>query len=167
MNCFFYFKLIEVIEFVGQPQVRFENITEPLSIPHMVFANEVQTDNDAEDNQVGYTDRSFWLDTKTGVLFGRINCTATFRERFDHRAFPFDRQIIELKMLFKNCYIQKWQLVNPMEYPPDLKMGELDWILQTQINGIADEWDMKKLNACELNNPRNKTGTMKIQIFIQ
>ena len=157
-NCFFYYDPVEPVDFKGGQHVRFENIETPPFIPAFDFENEVET--------ALVTDESYWLDTETGRVFGRYNWIPHIQQRFNHKPFPFDRQILDIKCLLNNCQVEKWSLEDEDEYPVELSMDHSEWVSSVELNAVADSWDLRRLETHCLNDEVNKSATVHFQVFL-
>mmetsp|Transcript_33163 Transcript_33163/g.40705 ORF Transcript_33163/g.40705 Transcript_33163/m.40705 type:complete len:400 (-) Transcript_33163:143-1342(-) len=158
VNCFFYFKPVEPIDFHGGQHVRFENISRPAWVPHFDFENEIE--------EVICTDESYWYDTKTGMVFGRLNWIPQIQERFDHHPFPFDRQILDVQCLVNNCQQEEWQLNDERDHPVEMMMDHPEYVSQCELNAEADAWNLKMLKTHCLNDDENKSSIVHFQIFL-
>mmetsp|Transcript_8100 Transcript_8100/g.10568 ORF Transcript_8100/g.10568 Transcript_8100/m.10568 type:complete len:406 (-) Transcript_8100:1625-2842(-) len=159
VNCFFYYDPVEPVEFTGGQHVRFENIHKSqVFVPNFDFENEME--------EALVTDESYWLDTKTGRVFGRVNWIPHIQERFDHKPFPFDRQIVDVKLFVNNTRLNQWELTDPKRFPVELLMDNPEWISQVELNAVADAWNLKKLETHCTNDDLHKSSEVHFQVFL-
>jgi len=162
VNIFYYYEPTFRMNMQGSRQgVRFENMSKsriPWE-PHFDFANET--------DEVVVTDESFWYDVESNIVFGRKNLVPKVQERFDHSAFPFDRQIIDLQLMSNNVMLRQWELLAPGSYPVELSLMEDEWVLQTELAAVADLWDLHDTQVQLLNDDVNCSSSAHFQIFLQ
>ena len=126
--------------------------------PHFDFENEVA------EHKV--TDESYWFDTETGMILGRLNILPRLQERFDHTAFPFDRQVLVMKLLSNNTTFAPWSLQSG-EYPPELLLSKDDWQVQAELGALADTWDLHDIQSHIVNDHMAHSAMVVFNVSLQ
>lgn len=152
VDVFFYFKASSNIRYKGSRRegARFENIEKPSWVPNFDFENEV--------DEMLVIDECYWIDNDAGLVFGRRNMVPHLQERFDHHAFPFDRQVLDVKLLSDNCLFQSWKK-DDGQCPLELRLQDERWQIQGELNALADSWNLKKVTMT-INNDENALSSV-------
>lgn len=157
VNIFGYFMPVSVVEHRPRDGVRFENLAnKPAWTPSFDFAQETE--------EVLVTDKSFWFDTETGLVFFRINLVPTIQDRFDHSRFPFDRQTLDVELLSNSVTFEPFEAT---EFPPELKMHDPSWMVECKLAAVADAWDLHAVVAAFHNDTLNSSAKCHVQVMLQ
>lgn len=139
--------------------VRFQNMHKPIWVPHLDFNNEVQ--------ESLTTDESYWYDEEDNLIFMRWTVIPTVQDRFDHAAFPFDRQILDVQLLSNNCQMKPWELTEYGTFPVECSMQNQDWIIQCELAAVADSWDLERVELDVVNDNVAWSVSARFRIFVQ
>lgn len=168
VNVFLYFKpvnsamlesSISTQEKSVSENVRFINLDEhPSWTPNISFGNKV--------NETFVIDESYWIDTQTGLVFGRLNMIPHLQTRLDHQSFPFDRQLLNITLLSNNSLFQRWKKSHS-DCPVGLRLKEENWQIECEIKTLADTWDLKDVDM-EIKKEKNaQSSTAHITVYLQ
>ncbi|GBG26546.1 Hypothetical Protein FCC1311_027672 [Hondaea fermentalgiana] len=139
--------------------MRFHNIAKPRWVPHIDFGNEVA--------EPLTTDESYWLDSEEDLIFMRWTVIPTVQDRFDHAAFPFDRQVLDVQLMSNNSQLKGWELTDPASFPVECSMHRQDWLVQCELAAVADMWDLKDVQLQVVNDSQAWSSSAHFQIFLQ
>lgn len=132
--------------------------THPSWKPHFDFENEV--------NKAIVIDESYWIDRHTGLIFGRIDLIPHIQGRFDHQPFPFDRQLLLVRLLSNNCLFKRWEKKHD-DFPVELRLAEENWQFQCDLQTMRDTWHLHDATLDIKLNVEALSSNATISIFLQ
>ncbi len=136
---------------------RFKNlIGKPEWVPHFDFANECE--------EALVTDESYWYDDHENLIFGRLNVIPHLQERFNYQSFPFDRLICDIQILCNNVIFKAWEA---KDFPVELSLRESTWLIQANLNGLADTFQLKHCFAEIENDECSSSSQVSIDMLLE